>query len=376
MDDGFDRTPERYEVEGCLTTLIRIPVRVVVLVIVLPVRMIWDLLAAARRAAGRVVLRPLGRALVWLYEHALVPLARALFVLPWVALWRHVVVPIARYGIALPLTWLYAAVLTPVGRGLRRMYDALLVPAGRGIAAAVALLVAWLLVRPVAALWRYVLTPLARGAALLLRVLVVLPLVWSYHRVLTPLGHGVAAALVLLGRLLAVTGRGLRAASVWLIMTLLVRPVTWVYRRFLAPAGREIATAFGVAWRIAGFLSRAVGRFLARLAWLLVGAPVTWAYRTVCTPVGHVLRDTVWAPAKRAAVEAGRTAGSAWRAVREGVRGVRRDAWRALVGPPRATAVRELGGPAARTLEGTTTVPGAAPASEDSPLAGPTVERG
>lgn len=372
----MDRAPERYEVEGCLTTLIRIPVRIVVLVVVLPVRMLWDLLVAGRRAAGRILLRPLGRALVWLYDHALVPLATAVLVLPWVALWRYVVVPVVRYGVALPSAWFYAAVLTRVGHGLRSVYRAVLVPAGRGIAAAVALLVTWLLVRPVTVLWRYVLTPLALGAALLVRTLVVLPLVWSYRRVLTPLGHGVVALLGLLARVLAVTGRTLGTASVWLIMTLLVLPVTWVYRRILAPVGREVATAFGVAWRIAGFISRAVGRFLARLAWLLVGAPVTWAYRTVCTPVGHVLRDAVWAPARRAALEAGRAAGSALRAARESVRTARRDAWRALVGPPQVTAVRELKGPAARTLDGTTTVPSAAPAFEISPLADKTVERG
>ncbi|MFJ4837388.1 hypothetical protein [Streptomyces sp. NPDC088746] len=377
MDLDKHRTPAPYEGgEGCLTTFVRIPVRIVVLVLVLPVRMLWDLLVAGGRLAERVLLRPLGRALEWLYRQVLVPVGRALawltvalLVWPWVGLWRYVVVPVVRYGVVVPLVWLYGAVLTPAGHGLRWVYDKLLVPAVTGL---VTLLLVW----PAVGVWRYVLKPLGIAADRLVVHLVVLPLVWVHRHVLTPVGHGIAWTLLMAGKGIAATGRGLWTAVVWLAMTLLVLPLAWVYRRVLAPVGREIAAAFGVAWRIAGFIARAVGRALAWLAWRLVGAPVTWVYRAVCTPVGHFLRDVAWAPVKRVALEAGRAARGALASARETLRAARRDAWRALVGPPQVTDARELGGSAARTLGRTTTVPSAAPAPEISPLAGKTVKRG
>ncbi|MFD9542394.1 hypothetical protein [Streptomyces sp. NPDC060022] len=384
MDHDKQSAPEQYEGgEGCLTTLIRIPVRIVVLVLVLPVRMIWDALVAGLRVLDRVLLRPLGRALEWLYDTVLTPVGRALawlavavLVWPWIGLWRYVVVPVVRYGIVAPLVWLHGAVLTPAGHGLRRVYRTLLVPAGRAVGAAVAGLFTVLLVWPVVGLWRYVLKPLGIAADWLVTHLVVMPVAWTYRYVLTPVGHGIAWVFTQLGRGIAATGRGLGAAAVWLVMTLLVLPLAWVYRHVLAPVGREIAAAVGVAWRIAGYISRAVGRALAWLAWHLVGAPVTWVCRTVCTPVGHFVRDAVWAPVKQGALEAGRAVRSALSAARESVRTARRDAWRALVGPPQVTEVRELQGSAARTLGRTTTVPSAAPAPEISLLADKTVERG
>lgn len=171
-------------------------------------------------------------------------------------------------------------------------------------------------------------------------------------------------------------GRGLWAAVVWLVLTLLVAPLTWLYRRVLAPVGREIAAAFGIAWRIAGYISRAVGRAIAWLAWHLVGAPVTWVYRTMCTPVGHFVRDAVWNPAKRAAVEAGRATRAALRTARETVARARRDTWRALVGGTGVPEPREPGSALARTLGSTTTVPSAAPEPEISSLGEKNAERG
>ncbi|MFC8224366.1 hypothetical protein [Streptomyces sp. NPDC057287] len=389
MDLDKHSTAAPYEGgEGCLTIFVRIPVRIVVLVLVLPVRMLWDLLVAGGRLLGRVLLRPLGRALEWLHDEVLTPVGKALawlalilLVRPWVGLWRYVVVPVVRYGVVVPLVWLHAAVLTPVGHGLRWVYTELLVPA-------VTALVTVLLVWPAVGVWRYLLRPLGIGGAWLVATLVVLPLVWVYRSVLTPLGHGVAWALVMTGRGLAFLGRGLWTGLawlvtnllvvpvVWVVTNLLVVPVVWVYRRVLTPVGREIVAAVVVAWRIAGFVSRAVGRALAWLAWHLVGAPVAWAYRTVCIPVGHFLRDVAWAPVKRAALEAGRAARAALASARVTLRAARRDAWRALVGAPQVTDVRELEGSAARTLGRTTTVPSAAPASEISLLAEKTVERG
>ncbi|MEV8290019.1 hypothetical protein [Streptomyces niveus] len=294
--------PQHYEPgEGCLTTAIRIPVRIVVLVLVVPVRLVWDLLAAGARALHRSVLRPVGRGIAlacsWLYESVLAPvgwfLGRALFVWPWVALWRYVLVPVMHYGLVVPVVWLYRSVLTPVGHGI-----------------------AW------------VLTGIAKGVAL--------------------------------------TAVGLWAGLVWLLVTLLVTPLRWLHRAVLAPVGREIADAIGVAWRIAGQISRAIGRALKWLAWILVGQPVSWFYRAVCTPVGHAVRDHVWAPARKAAVETGRAVGNALRSAGETVRQVRRDAWRALAGPPRTAEPVKAPLDGARTLGGTTTVPGAVPAPEIS----------
>ncbi|MFD3483903.1 hypothetical protein [Streptomyces sp. NPDC058665] len=298
------RTPERFEPgEGCLTTAIRIPVRIVVLVLVVPVRMVWDLLAAGARVVYRSVLTPVGRGIAlacsWAYKTLLAPVGRVLgvvlgflgkvlFVWPWVVLWRYVVVPVVRYGLVVPLVWLYETVLTPVGHGIAFVCS------------------------------------------------------WVYETLLTPVGHGL----------------------VWLVVTLVVAPLGWFYRAFLTPVGREIADAICVAWRIAGQISRAIGRALKWLAWVLVGQPVSWIYRTVCTPVGHMVRDHVWAPAKKAAVETGRAVGSALRSAGHTVRQARRDAWRALVGAPRPAEPVKASLDGARTLGGTTTVPGVVPAPE------------
>ncbi|MFE1175909.1 hypothetical protein ACFW5B_26505, partial [Streptomyces sp. NPDC058773] len=101
--DKDRRVPDRYEPgEGCLTTAVRIPVRIVVLVLVVPVRLVWDALAALGRALHRTVLRPFGRGLAWLW-HTLV-------VLPVAWAWRTLVVA--------PLRFLRQYVLTPLGRGI------------------------------------------------------------------------------------------------------------------------------------------------------------------------------------------------------------------------------------------------------------------
>ncbi|MFI0873691.1 hypothetical protein ACH4TM_04665 [Streptomyces parvus] len=404
MDYGKHQAPQGYEPgEGILTTLIRIPVRIVVLVLVLPARMVWDALTALWHAADRVLLRPLGRALLWLldtlvltplawlYTRVLTPLGKAaawlavaLLIWPWIGLWRYVIVPVARYGIAVPAVWLYAHVLTPLGHGLRWIGTTLLLPALHGLGNGIGWLITVLLIVPLEFLWRYVAVPVVRYG-------LVVPVVWLYANVLTPIGlgtawvlsklrqgtawtlgtlwQGTAWVLAQLWRGIAATGRGLGLAVAWLVMTLLVAPIGWTYRRILTPVGREIAAAFEVAWRITGYVSRAVGRALAWLAWHLIGAPVSWAYRTVCTPVGHFLRDAVWAPARRAAAEAGRAARAALTTARETVRQARRDAWRALVGAPAAERPGEPRGIPARTLGSTTTVPSAAQASE-SPLGG------
>ncbi|WP_405819960.1 hypothetical protein OG705_10915 [Streptomyces sp. NBC_00838] len=371
--------PERYEPgDGCLTTAIRIPVRIVVLVLVVPVRMVWDLLAAGARALHRSVFRPLGRGIgvlcSWVYETLLAPLGRvlgvvlgwlfrALFVWPWVALWRYVLVPVVYYGLVVPVVWLYASVLTPIGHGVAHVcswvYETLLTPTGHVLGVVLGWAFRALFVWPWVALWRYVLVPLVHYG-------LVVPVVWLYRYVLTPIGHGTLWSLTWLGRGIALTAVGIRTALVWLVVTLLITPLGWFFRAVLTPVGREIAAAFGVAWRIAGQISRAVGRALKWLARILIGQPVSWFYRSVCTPVGHVLRDSVWAPARKAAAETGRAVRGALRSAGETVRQARRDAWRALVGAPRPAEPVAAPVDGARTLGSTTTVPGAVPAPEIS----------
>ncbi|WP_306326306.1 hypothetical protein [Streptomyces venezuelae] len=412
--------------------LIRIPVRIVVLVVVLPVRVVWDLLAATAHFLDRTALRPAGRGIAWvftrvgrgiawvftrvghgitwlarhavarpagrLYRSVLTPLghglvwvltrvgrgigwffgglgrgavvgagwlwtglsvatvwlAKALFVWPWAALWRYVVVPVCRYGIAVPADWLYRHVLVPLGTGLLFLLEKLVL-------------------LPVVALFRYVLLPLVRYG-------LVVPLVWLHRNVLAPVAHG-------LGRFLSRLGHGLAVGTVWLAKAVFVwpwaalwrylvvpvavygiaRPLGWLWNRVLVPVAREVADALAVCWRVAGFVSRAVGRALKWVAWTVVGRPVVWAWRNVCAPVGHWVRDQVWAPARTAAVQAGRAAKDALASARAAVREARRDTWRALVGSVRSSGSGEPEVARARTLGSTTNVPGAAPAPEISP---------
>ncbi|MFD8570596.1 hypothetical protein [Streptomyces sp. NPDC059639] len=356
--------------EGCLVAAIRMPVRIVALVVVVPVRLAWDALVTGGR---------------FLYEKVLVPVARVVGPLlclvlfgPFVLLGRYVLAPLGRglaflwrVLVAVPAVWLYAHVLAPLGR-----------------AAGVAL--GWigkaLFVWPWVALWRYVLAPVGRGLAWLVRqlgagaaavgrglawlarVLLVVPAAWLYARVLTPIGHaiallftGIAAGLRWLAAALyryLLTPLGLAALA--LVRWILVLPALALWRWVLVPVGRalgvllrEIGAALGVAWRVAGYVSLAVGQFLATLLrWTFV-EPVRWAYRSVLTPLGHVVRDQVWRPAARVAREALGT-------VRATVRQVRADVRRALFGPgrppePPPGEVREPQDAQGRTLDSSTT---------------------
>ncbi|WP_307715511.1 hypothetical protein [Streptomyces sp. V4I23] len=335
---------EEYEPgDGCLAQVIRIPLRIVVVLLVVPVRMAWDVLAVCGRALHRTLLRPAGRALARIgsavLRQVLIPVGKALFVWPWVALWRYVVVPVVTYGLVAPVVWLYRHVLAPLGRGIAWAVANLLVaplvwmvanllvaplvwlhrhvltPLGRGVAAVLGWLGKALFVWPWVALWRYVVVPVVTYGLVvpvvwICRYGLVLPAVWLYRNVLTPLGHGIVRLLV----------------------HLVVAPAAWVYRCVLAPIGRETVAALRLAWQFAGYVSRAVGRGLKWLAWNLAGRPARWFYRGVCTPVGHFVRDAVWRPVARAAVEAGRTVHAAFASARLTLRRARRDAWRALGG--------------------------------------------
>lgn len=142
--------------DGCLAVAIRMPVRIVALVVVLPLRMAWDALTVAGRA--------LGRAGGWL--------GRVLVVAPAPALWRYVLVPAGR---AVP--WRGWSPCWSCCRWWRCGGTCSSRWGGRGAVWAVRVL----LVVPLAALYARVLVPLAAGVAWLARwavgVLVVVPVV-------------------------------------------------------------------------------------------------------------------------------------------------------------------------------------------------------
>lgn len=369
--------PARQTPEGCLTVAIRIPVRIVVLVLVMPVRMVWDALVVTGRFLRDTVLRPVGRALEW----ALVWIGRALFVWPWVALWRYVVVPVGKalgwlgnVLVVVPLVWLYRYVLTPVGHALAWVvrgigaalvwvYARVLTPVGHGFM--------WLLngsmwlLKGVGAVLAALGLGVFAGVAWLVRYLVVVPARWVYEWILTPVGRAIAWCANGLVWLVSTIVTGIGIALYWITRILFVLPALALWRWILAPVGRvlavigrEIRDALGHAWRIAGHLSLAVGRFLATLfRWIFV-EPVRWAYRNLLTPVGHVIRDLVLRPAAQAARSVGRATRAALASARESVRQARADFRRMLFGEPRepvAVDGREPLGPETRTLGSSTT---------------------
>lgn len=363
------RQPER-QPEGCLAVAIRIPVRIVVLVLVVPVRMVWDGLVAGGRLLMDAVLRPLGRALVWV--------ARALFVWPLVGLWRYVVVPLGkglgRLGnvlVVVPLVWLFRHVLTPLGQGVAWVF--------RGIGAGLGWLYARVLT-PVGHGLLWVLRGLGAGiaagglgvyavAAWLVRYLVVVPAQWLYAWVLTPVGKAIAWCAQGVAWLVSMVITGVGFVLHWVLRLLLVLPALALWRwvltplgRALAVVGREVGDALGHAWRIAGHISLAVGRFLGTLLrWIFV-EPVRWAYRTLLTPLGHVVRDAVLRPAAEAARSVGRVTRQALAAARDSARQARADFRRMLFGEskeerPQEVPVprREPGSADGRTLGSSTT---------------------
>ncbi|WP_033285906.1 hypothetical protein [Streptomyces sp. NRRL F-525] len=335
--------------EGCLAVAIRVPVRIVVLVLVVPVRLVWDGLVVSGRFLYRSVLRPV---------------ARAVFVWPWVALWRYVVVPLAKalgrltnLLVVVPLVWLYRYVFTPVGHGLAWIARQL----GSGLV--------WVYARvltPVGHACAWVVNGVAAGVAWLGRYLFVVPAGWLYAWVLAPVGRSIAWC----GRgfmwLVRAVGTGIGVVLYWTARILLVLPAIGLWRwvltpvgRVLAVVGREVWDALGHAWRIAGHISLAVGRVLGTLfRWIFV-EPVSWVYRTVLTPVGHVVRDLVLRPAAEAARAVGRVTRQVLTAARESARQARADFRRMVFGEPRQPEPverREPMGDETRTLGRSTTV--------------------
>lgn len=344
--------------DGCLVGVVRIPVKIVAVLVVLPLRVVWDLLVAFARMLNRSVLGPLGQALRWLWERAVLPVLRGtgwligallkvVFYWPWAGLWRYVMLPVGQA--------VYAYLLRPAGVGLWRyllvpVWEYGLLPVGRAVAWLLVGALRYLLVLPARALYRYVLAPVGHG--------------------LRRLARGFAAGVAWLGR----------ALFVWPWVALwryLVRPVVvGAWRYLLAPVGRGVWAYLLVplwqllvgAWHLAGRVSRALGRGLVWLWRWGVVRPAGWVRRRVVTPVGNVLRAG-WAVGRRAAravhrqaiAPVGRAVGEVWRTSRLAVREARADVRRALFGgPPREPARSQ-----ARTL-GSNRAAGDTPAPEIS----------
>ncbi len=300
--------------------VVRVPVKIVALIVVLPVRVVWDLLVAVGQAARRHVLGPFSVYVLQPVLHGtarvLTVLLKLVFVWPWAGAWRHVLRPVYAHLLAPGGRAVYAYLLRPLGQALawagRGGLRYLLAPLAKGVAWVLWALCMTLFVWPWAALWRYVLVPVGRGLAWLGGVL--------HAYVLTPVGQALAWTAAVLHRHL-------------------LRPVgTGLYRYVLVPLGQVLVWA----WHVAGRIASAVWRGIRLVGRVLVGRPAAQVYRYVLTPVGHVVRDV-------------------WRTVRTTVREVRAEVRKALFGGPGREPARSR----ARTL-GSTTAASNPPAPERS----------
>jgi hypothetical protein len=234
--------PQAQHPEGCLVVAIRIPVRIFVFLVVLPVRLFWDALAATAPFLWRYVLAPVGRAIGWVLH--------GILVVPLIWLYRYLLTPLGH-----ALMWLCARVLPPIGHALAWFYARVLTPIGHAVV--------WLLT-PAAKAVEWVFEMLGTALYWTVRVLLVLPALALWRWILAPAGHVLGIVL------------------------------------------REIGEALGHAWRAAGYVARAVGRVLGTLFRWIFLEPARWLYRTVLTPVGHVVRDLVLHPVAEAARAIGR----------------------------------------------------------------------
>ncbi|KAB2348367.1 hypothetical protein [Actinomadura rudentiformis] len=324
-----------------------VPARIVALVIVLPIRLVYDLLVVAGRglkAGSKGVLWALAWPFRQLYTWLLRPLGLGI-----AAVGRAIGIGLAWAGSGLawlfnvtivsPLGWLLNVVvlgfLRMFGRGSGRLgrwfYRTVLAPIGRfsayvGRGVGAGLLATW------------------RGLLWLLNVLIVAPL--------SLVGGGLKWLLVGAGHVIAYIAKGVATGIAWLFAVLIVLPLALLWQYVLRPplaglawlcrligsglayVGRGIGTgllagwratagALGWAWRMAGRILRWLGRVLfvipalaiwnyvlrpvlhglaegARMAgrflrWLwnaLVADPARWVRNAVLRPAKNVVRET------------------------------------------------------------------------------------
>ncbi|MER5703320.1 hypothetical protein ABT023_15450 [Micromonospora sp. NPDC002296] len=207
--------------------LLAVIARGVALVVVLPVRLVWELLAGSARWLARQLLSPLGRALrawvlrplAWLLDRLvwipLVWLTRHLLWHPLVWVFRTLVRPVARLLVG-AADWLIRNMLVP----LVRAFGPALAAVGRGLwwllrLVADALGYAWrltgrivdflhrLLLRPAGLalrwLWRHTAVPTGRVLRAAWRATVTPTVRWLRDSILTPIRRATRDLLTALG---------------------------------------------------------------------------------------------------------------------------------------------------------------------------------
>ncbi|MGW4808440.1 hypothetical protein [Kitasatospora sp. NPDC004272] len=128
---------------GCLVAV----VRPVVVAVVVPLRLLWELVVLIGRGVGWVVDKVLLWPLRLLWRYLLRPLLRWLVVEPLRLLWRYVLEPV--------LGFLWNYVLEPAWNGT--------VAVARGFGKVIAWLGYYLVAVPLRACWRWVLVPIGKA---------------------------------------------------------------------------------------------------------------------------------------------------------------------------------------------------------------------
>jgi hypothetical protein len=228
------------------TGWIRWPIWVLAVVVVLPFRLLWELLEVVARFLGRFLGRYVGRPLAWLWRHAIV--------MPVSLVWRYAVVPLfrllwellrvvaeflSRY-VGRPLAWLWRrlveAPLAWLGRRITNAVDWAIrvgAPLWRLLGETLALLargIIWLVIGFV----RWVLLPGWRGTGWIGRQVYLWLLRPVYRRLLRPVGVAVARVW---RRTVTPCGRIVGKAARWLRESVL-RPTADAARNVLMSFGR------------------------------------------------------------------------------------------------------------------------------------------
>ncbi|NKZ03583.1 hypothetical protein [Actinomadura latina] len=316
-----------------------VPARVIALIVVLPLRLVHDLLVVTGRGLRRgwnALTRALGR-----LGRFIGGLLRGV----WLAFYRWLLAPIGRLMAAIghgvgtlldvlvvrPLRWLGVVVILGFlrwfGRGSGRLgrwlYRVLIAPAGRLLAVigrgfallfqGIGFLIGVLVVMPAVLLWRYVLRPPLLGLAWLGR---------GAFALLAALGSVLASGLSAFAAGLVWSWRLLGRCLGWLGRVLFVLPARALWRYVLAPVVAGVAGT----WRLASRLLRWLWRTLVVVpVRVVVVAPARWMGTSVLRPIGHGIRG-VWRVSVREPLAAAR------RAMRQASQDVRRTLRRSFGG--------------------------------------------
>ncbi|WP_242883511.1 hypothetical protein [Actinomadura litoris] len=242
-----------------------VPARAVALVVVLPLRLCYDLLRLVGRGVA-AVFRAVGEGAAWLLDLLITRPLRWLVVVVLIGGLRL----LGRGAVNLA-RWVYRRLLLPVGR--------LLAMVGRGLA----LVLDFVLLRPLRLVGRglaWLGSGIATVAGWLIGVLVVLPAVLVWRYVLRPPLLGLAWLFVTVGRGIAWVARGIGLffVAVWDV---------------LASGWKAFASAVAWTWRLLGRGLAWLGHVLFVLpARYLFVLPARALYRHLLTPIGHGVRGT------------------------------------------------------------------------------------